>query len=311
MKCFILCFLTFCSKVNGDHIIGDLDTKQMPTGLSSLVLHAPSGEMSSFIGNRYFEAPWMEKLLSSDPTQLNFGENKNGENVTRESVPEGTYAVFDRHGQICILITLSVEFDLMYFTEYEEKKNVIVALPKDAVASGSCARDGRKPKIIFTWGNFKFAILFSQNEYGNTWFVDDMVLIYNMRDKVFVESRAENKVLSARLDAELKHILKLFATPIDKAYYCTSEQDLLLLDSAGGQVATIILRDVHIQPYVKDGQFGPSVNCPGGKVTRRKINENVPLAVGSIFTCVTLATIAGYALWRHIKVKKFNYGTME
>ena len=53
------------------------------------------------------------------------------------------------------------------------------------------------------------------------------------------------------------------------------------------------------------------MNCPGVPVGRRRINETVPMAVGSTLAAVTILTIAGYAVWRHFKVKKFNYDTME
>jgi len=203
-----------------------------------------------------------------------------------------------------------VDFQVIYFTEYNELKKVTLSLPGNAEVSGACARDKDKPLIRFSWGGVKYSIFFSENEFGNIWRVSNMTVEYSLDGDQFPESRDSGTRL-LRVDMAGAQKEGLFASPVDKAYFCTSEQDLDLVTSNGLRGGTVILWNLHLQPYVTAGQFGPSVNCPGGKVGRRRVNQNVPLAVGSTLAAVAVVTVAGYALWRHIKVKKFSYDTME
>ncbi|KAF0292659.1 Lysosome-associated membrane glycoprotein 5 [Amphibalanus amphitrite] len=229
--------------------------------------------------------------------------------VTYQPVPDNAYAVFDHHGRICILATINADLEIVYYTEYDERKKLTVRLPDDAEVTGACARDNAEPVISLRWDHFEFSMFFKENDIGNTWYVSDMKLEYDADQFPEAKPRVGRQMLW--MDRQMLHTLHLFGTPVDKAYFCTSKQDLDLYNGDGVRSASVILWDLHLQPYVRNGQFGASVNCPGVPVGRRRINETVPLAVGSTLATVTVLTIAGYAVWRHFKVKKFNYDTME
>ncbi|XP_043190726.1 uncharacterized protein LOC122364432 [Amphibalanus amphitrite] len=250
-------------------------------------------------------------VIDSDQTNKNAAKETTTtpEVVTYQPVPDNAYAVFDHHGRICILATINADLEIVYYTEYDERKKLTVRLPDDAEVTGACARDNAEPVISLRWDHFEFSMFFKENDIGNTWYVSDMKLEYDADQFPEAKPRVGRQMLW--MDRQMLHTLHLFGTPVDKAYFCTSKQDLDLYNGDGVRSASVILWDLHLQPYVRNGQFGASVNCPGVPVGRRRINETVPLAVGSTLATVTVLTIAGYAVWRHFKVKKFNYDTME
>ena len=46
--------------------------------------------------------------------------------MTYQAVPDNAYAVFDKHGRICILATINADLEIIYYTEYDERKVSIV-----------------------------------------------------------------------------------------------------------------------------------------------------------------------------------------
>ena len=69
------------------------------------------------------------------------------------------------------------------------------------------------------------------------------------------------------MDQQMQHTLHLFGTPVDKAYFCTSKQDLDLYNRDGRRSATVVLWDLHLQPYVRNGQFGACEYQSGSMLT--------------------------------------------
>ena len=42
--------------------------------------------------------------------------------ITYQPVPDKAYAVVDHHGRICILATINADLEIVYYTEYDERK---------------------------------------------------------------------------------------------------------------------------------------------------------------------------------------------
>ena len=138
----------------------------------------------------------------------------------------------------------------------------------------------------------------------------------------------------------------LFPTPVGKSYKCS--EDIVIEMKDENLLAKISLRQLKMQPFIfKKDDFGPGEvsiilikeheciwNCltdnsqaslirlfvcfkqfsefvcsPGGAKSYR--DETAPIAVGSTLAVITLLTVAGYGVYRYMKVKKVQYDAME
>lgn len=60
--------------------------------------------------------------------------------------------------------------------------------------------------------------------------------------------------------------------------------------------------------YKSTNQWGPPYEC---SLTGTYRDETAPIAVGSTLALAVVATVTGYGIWRHLKVKKFQYGNVQ
>lgn len=66
-----------------------------------------------------------------------------------------------------------------------------------------------------------------------------------------------------------------------------------------------------LQPFkFKSNDFATEFSC-AALSARSGRDETAPLMVGSTLALAVLLTISGYAGWRHFKIKKVQYDTME
>lgn len=69
--------------------------------------------------------------------------------------------------------------------------------------------------------------------------------------------------------------MSLFETPYGKSYFCPAQEVILLYGDGEQQVATVRLKEIHVQPYdVEDGKFSSSKDlCRTKKLNVFKMNN--------------------------------------
>lgn len=80
-------------------------------------------------------------------------------------------------------------------------------------------------------------------------------------------------------------------------------------DDRSGHTAELELRKVHVQAFMfkKANAWGPEFVCSATGTYR---DGAAPLYTGLTLAFAAAGTIAGYGVYRYMKIKKFQYGTM-
>ncbi|RWS14597.1 lysosome-associated membrane glyco5-like protein [Dinothrombium tinctorium] len=143
-----------------------------------------------------------------------------------------------------------------------------------------------------------------------------MDLVYNLGDTLFSGS-----VIRKSVKAESKKSsLKQFETPLGKSYFCPAPPAVNLYDKKGEQTVFVRLTSIQIQAFeIKNGKFSTEKRCPEvafGSGVAEPLDltsiqtDSVQMVVGCITVFVAIGTVAGYAGYRSLFVKRVEYDTM-
>lgn len=237
--------------------------------------------------------------------------------ITTEPAPTTTttiYRLTGSNGGVCIMLQVDALLSFQFMTKSGEQREGDIFVPETASVSGECTSEDQA-EMLLQWKTYTLAWYFAKTPGGERWYVEKIDLSFNTDDKLF--EHIINSGRTVRLTTPKDKASLLFPTPVGKSYLCThTETSIDLVPKEGSAsikevpTATLLLRDLKLQPFIfKNDQFGPEYICtPGGSGFR---DETAPIAVGSTFAIVVLLTVAGYGIYRHFKVKKVQYDTME
>ncbi|XP_059480643.1 lysosome-associated membrane glycoprotein 5 [Neocloeon triangulifer] len=226
---------------------------------------------------------------------------------TPTAVPEGGTAIYRQYakdGTVCTLIRTDGLLTFTYVDKIKEKTETDVYLPNEVTVSGHCHLEDSS-LLTMRWKSYILNWFFMKTPGGERWYLDRLEVKFNTSEKKFEHYPKPGRAV--RLSTPAK--VGLFPTPVGKAYEC-NEEETIQLEGGKDISASILLRDLKIQPFIfKGDDFGPEFICqPGAKSYR---DERAPLAVGTTLAVVTLLTVAGYGVYRYIKIKKVQYDNVE
>lgn len=158
-----------------------------------------------------------------------------------------------------------------------------------------------------TWSGYSLVWTFAKTPGGERWYISRLELT------VSTDLPQYHNIKMHGNNIRLIHSTMAFPTPVGKSYTCEdtvielvpNEED----DPPAGLSGTLFLRALQMQPFMyKSSDFGPAYEC---KTTRSFRDETAPIAVGSTLAIAVLVTVAGYGVFRYLKIKKVQYNTME
>ncbi|XP_014205968.1 lysosome-associated membrane glycoprotein 5 [Copidosoma floridanum] len=215
------------------------------------------------------------------------------------------YRLNGSNGQACILLQVDALITVKYKTKLGEEQEADIYVPNDATITGNCEGENYV-SMSLKWDAFILKWNFAKTPGGERWYVEKIELTFNTSDRHFEHIDKPNKTKKLST-AKLNSLL--FPTPVGKSFSCEEEQEIALTD--GKTRASVLLRNMKLQPFkFKNNDFAVEFSCTAlsARINR---DETAPLAVGTTLAATVLLTIAGYAGWRHFKIKKVQYDTME
>ncbi|XP_065344035.1 lysosome-associated membrane glycoprotein 5 [Cloeon dipterum] len=226
---------------------------------------------------------------------------------TPTATPEGGTALYKQYakdGSVCTLIRTDALLTFSYVDKIKEKTETDIFLPNEVTVSGHCHLEDSS-LLTMRWKSYILNWFFMKTPGGERWYLDKMEVKFNTSEKKFEHYPKPGRAVKMSTPAKVG----LFPTPVGKAYECL-EEETIQLEGSKDISASILLRDLKIQPFIfKGDDFGPEFICqPGAKSFR---DERAPLAVGTTLAVVTLLTVSGYGVYRYIKIKKVQYDNVE
>ncbi|XKL66399.1 hypothetical protein PGB90_009819 [Kerria lacca] len=208
----------------------------------------------------------------------------------------------------CILMTVDALITFNYITKFGRNENKgDCFVPVGLSLSGDCSNSD-KSSMLLKWKSFKLNFDFTKTPGGERWFVNGIQLNFDTKDPIFKQINHPNTAVQA----ETVVGSVLFFTPVGRSFKCHRDIVINLYDSRYPDIGVeLSLRKLKIEPFIfKNNDFGPEYLCsPPGSGSFR--SETAPFIFGSLLTIASLFTIAGYAIYRYLKVNKVQYDTME
>ncbi|XP_070503636.1 lysosome-associated membrane glycoprotein 5 [Chironomus tepperi] len=218
------------------------------------------------------------------------------------------YRVNTTSGNTCILIRTDGLLSIQYRDKLNEDKEADVYLPDNPTLSGVCDNSDES-SIVMSFKGFVLTMKFEKTPGGERWFVNYVELTYSSSNPILEHVDRPN--LNVKLATPPKTFL--FPTPIGKSFECMQEQTIVMYaqdeNDKSGHLAKLFLRDTRLQGfmYKAAGQWGPPYLCSATGTYR---DESAPFYLGTVLAVACIFTVAGYGIWRYMKVKKYQYGTM-
>ncbi|XP_008182147.1 lysosome-associated membrane glycoprotein 5 isoform X1 [Acyrthosiphon pisum] len=217
----------------------------------------------------------------------------------------------EEEGNTCILLRVDAVIEVKFKTKLgsEDVRQTDLYVPDDAEVTGDCSNED-DATLILKWKNFVFTWYFTKTLGGERWFVKALELEINTADKHFDHIKTKDKIV--RLSTVSSYGTLLFMTPVGQSYSCQKEISVVLSDqNVPTMKGYVLLRAFTVQPFIfKNNEFGPAYQCSSiGAGAMR--NETVPFIFGITLAAVAVLTVGGYAVFRHFKIKKVQYDTME
>ncbi|CRL05660.1 CLUMA_CG018695, isoform A [Clunio marinus] len=219
-----------------------------------------------------------------------------------------TYRVNTTNGNTCILIRTDGLLSIQYRDKLNEDREADVYLPDNPGLKGICDNSDES-SVTLSFRGFILSMYFSKTPGGERWYVNTIELSYSSSNPIFEHIDRPN--LNVKLSTP-PHTF-LFPTPIGKSFECMQEKTIVMFSQdesdRSGHLAKLFLRDTRLQGfmYKVGGQWGSPFQCTATGTYR---DESAPFYLGTILGIACIATVAGYGVWRYLKVKKFQYGNM-
>lgn len=188
-------------------------------------------------------------------------------------------------------------------------QEVDVYLPDFPGLAGEC--DSDESSITLSFRGFVLSIAFEKSPGGERWFINDINLAYSSSNPIF--EHIDRPGLNVKL-ATPPGSTFLFPTPVGKSFLCDQEQIIVMFsqdeEDKSGHLAKLYLRETRMQSFMyKAGNaWGPSYQCTASGTYR---DESAPLFVGSTLAFAAVCTVAGYSIFRYMKVCSFLRLTSE
>ncbi|XP_062936434.1 lysosome-associated membrane glycoprotein 5 isoform X2 [Cynocephalus volans] len=122
-----------------------------------------------------------------------------------------------------------------------------------------------------------------------TWRLSKVQFVYDSSEKTHFKDS-----VSAGKHTVNSHHLSALVTPAGKSYKCQAQQFISLASSDPQKTVTMILSEVHIQPFdiISDFIFSEDHKCPVDE--QEQLEENLPLILGLILGLVIVILLAIY-----------------
>ncbi|XP_065205544.1 lysosome-associated membrane glycoprotein 5-like [Planococcus citri] len=213
----------------------------------------------------------------------------------------------EEDGTTCILMTVDALISFLYTTKLKEQEESDAFVPDKVEVAGDCS-NADDAVLVIKWKTFELTFRFEKTPGGERWFVNRVQLTFNTKESVFKHINHPNAVINAQTpEGDL-----LLVTPVGRSFKCHREIEINLFDPAFQDLKVkLLLRELTIEPFIfKNNDFGPEYLCAEGGAGSFR-SETAPFVFGSLLTVSALFTVAGYSIYRYLKVNKVQYDTMQ
>ncbi|XP_063705023.1 lysosome-associated membrane glycoprotein 5 isoform X2 [Culicoides brevitarsis] len=216
------------------------------------------------------------------------------------------YRLNNQNGVTCTLVESDALLTIHYFDKAGQKKDVNMYLPDQVDIKGNCGED--ESSLIVTHEGFTMTLWFAKTPGRERWYLRNSEVTYSTSNPKF-ENIYRPGIDVRLVSAENSYY---FATPAGRSFLCANDTVVNLSgdeDDRTGHTAELSLRKVHVQAFMfkKKNAWGPDFICSATGTYR---DEAAPLYTGLTLAFAGVGTIAGYGVYRYMKIKKFQYGTM-
>ncbi|XP_035676706.1 lysosome-associated membrane glycoprotein 1-like [Branchiostoma floridae] len=168
---------------------------------------------------------------------------------TPRGIPVGNFSLKNDQGEVCLLASWGVRFNIEYETQDSGTGTAQFVLPVDSNVAGACEDNFATLSLNFDNG-FDLTAIFQSN--GKKFDIANVALIYKESLPHFPSSKHPNKTTTVSAKG-----LNLFLVDVGKSYLCKSKQSLEINANV-----TLEIIDWQVQPFaVKNGTFGDAMEC--------------------------------------------------
>ncbi|XP_062406818.1 lysosome-associated membrane glycoprotein 5 [Sardina pilchardus] len=179
-----------------------------------------------------------------------------------------------------------------------------VTLPRGAGVEGRCGPNEAELHIFWANNAYIFRLFFvketrhakdANQKESEIWKINKVQLVYDTSETThFINAYNPGKHTAN------SHKLSAFVTPRGRSYVCAAQQTLTLLSTDHQKGVTIIMSDIHIQPFdiQSDFLFSDTYKCITDQ--HEQLEETLPLVLGLVLGLIIVITLAIYHF--HLKL---------
>ncbi|XP_062936431.1 lysosome-associated membrane glycoprotein 5 isoform X1 [Cynocephalus volans] len=214
--------------------------------------------------------------------------------------PEKDIFVVRENGTTCLMAEFEARFIVPYDVWDSNYVDLIteqadIALTRGAEVNGRCGHNESELQVFWVDRAYALKMLFVKESHNTskgpeaTWRLSKVQFVYDSSEKTHFKDS-----VSAGKHTVNSHHLSALVTPAGKSYKCQAQQFISLASSDPQKTVTMILSEVHIQPFdiISDFIFSEDHKCPVDE--QEQLEENLPLILGLILGLVIVILLAIY-----------------
>ncbi|XP_067844506.1 lysosome-associated membrane glycoprotein 5 [Heptranchias perlo] len=229
------------------------------------------------------------------------GAEQETENLSGLSTdPYKDIFVVRENGTTCLMAEFAAKFIVAYDARASNYVDLIteqadVSIPRGAEVKGKCGDSESELQISWLDSTYSFKLFFVKEtrnistRQDHFWKVNKVQFVYDSSESTHFKDAANPGRHTAT-----SHHLSLFVTPVGKSYQCEAQETTSLISSDHQKVVTILLSQIHIQPFgiKRDFIFSEALKCVVDQ--QEQLEETLPLILGLTLGLLIVVILSVY-----------------
>ncbi|XP_053315493.1 lysosome-associated membrane glycoprotein 5 isoform X2 [Spea bombifrons] len=202
------------------------------------------------------------------------------------------------NGTTCLMAEFAakiiVPYEVPSINEVDwDLEEAIIQLPRDTEIKGKCWNN--ESELHLSWLDKAYTLKLSflkedsTKSHGKNWKLNKIQFSYNVSER----TNFKNGARPGKHTASKQH-LSLMVTPIGMSYECDSPERVSLTSTDHQKIVTLLLSDVHIQPFDINSDFVYSEDYRCQTDQRKQLEESLPVILGITLGVAIVIILAVY-----------------
>ncbi|KAM4695521.1 lysosome-associated membrane glycoprotein 5 [Discoglossus pictus] len=202
------------------------------------------------------------------------------------SNPQKNIFAIRENGTTCLMAEFSAKIIVPYEVPASNDvdwnlEDAIIQLPRDTEIRGKCWNNESELHLSWLDKAYTLKLYFfkegqdSTKSRGVNWKMNKIQFFYDLSERTYFRNGARHEKHTAS-----SHHLSLMVTPIGMSYECEATEKISLTSSDQKKTVTLVLSEVHIQPFDIKSDFVYSEEYRCVTDQRKQLEETLPLILG-------------------------------